>query len=507
MNNNISNYVDEDDYINWEDENENEKWEDEYFEENESEENENGLKRIPSPKLSKPKATKIKPKKEPKPNLNIIMPINSNDANIYVKYVPIVHSYSENIKRNARTILLSNYIDMLKNLNNNLLYSDPNNISNFTSSYKIFEVYKLYEFLTTPIKELPESVPINDLINYYDSKYNYEINNLIKNGKIISIRYGNIELSYNNNLYKINTKNHKITPSLLYSKYRINKKYKWIMNSTLQKDISFYEILDLYTPTKLYFDIENINSNEKDFIYNIIRDLKKFVKNTTISDKNPNGIELTDYVLTINNESPSHDGLSYHLIFNHYFLRPIGIKSLVLNFIEKYPIYADYIDVVVYSKNRLFKSVNQLGIDGNVNNKHILVEGNIEDSIIQNIKNCKEFDYNYSIPESMKTYKSNKHSWNKDKKNEIMKSVKEVIKETFKDLKITQDENNYTTIFKERKELILNVDEIYGIALGLKMKDLNEKQNKYIDKLIEDYNKNKLKDYNLVIVKSILGTF
>ena len=483
-----------------------EKWEDEYFEENEDEDEDEESEEIPKPK-PKLRATKVKPKKEPKPNLNDIIPMNSNNTDIYVKYVPIVHSYSENIKRNARTILLSKYIDMLKNLNNNLLYSDPNNILNLTDSYKTFEIYKLYDFLTTPIKELPESVPIHDLINYYDSKYNYKINDLIKTYKIISIRYGNIELSYNNNLYKINTKNHKITPSLLYSKRRINKKYKWIMNSTLQKDVSLYEILDLYTPTKLYFDIENINCNEKDFIYNIIRDLKIFVKSTTITDKNPNGIELTDYVLTFNNESSSHDGLSYHLIFNHYFSRPIGIKSLVLNFIEKYPIYADYIDVVVYSKNRLFKSVNQLGIDGNINNKHVLVKGNIEDSIIQNIKNCKEFDYNYTIPESMKTYKSNKHSWNKDNKNEIMESVKEVIKETFKDLKITQDENNYTAIFKERKEPILNVDEIYGIALGLKMKDLNEKQNKYIDKLVEDYNKNKLKDYNLVIVKSILGTF
>ena len=180
INININNCVENEKYVNInEEENkenennfekdnkENEKWEDEYFEE----ENENELEDEIS-KSPKPKVCKTKSKKEPKPYLNNIIPINSNDVDIYLKYVPIIHSYSENIRRNARTILLSNYIDMLKNLNNDSLYSDPNNISNLTNSYKTFEVYKLHNFLTTPIKELPESVPIHDLVNYYDSNYN-----------------------------------------------------------------------------------------------------------------------------------------------------------------------------------------------------------------------------------------------------------------------------------------------------------------------------------------------
>ena len=301
------------------------------------------------------------------------------------------------------------------------------------------------------------------------------------------------------------------------------------MATVLQKDVSLYEILDIRANTKLYFDIENIDYDEPNFIYNIIRDLKLFIKKSSISENYPSGIELTDYVLTINEESPNHEGLSYHLIFNHYYTTPINIRGLLFQFIKKYSIYEDYIDTVVYSRNRLFKSVYQIGIDGYPKNRHTIIEGTIEDSIIQNIYNCQEIKYKYEIPEDMKDYISRNHSWSdedelKPKYRKIdLDDIKEIIKETIKEMKNSSNisENNiatannedseneidYGVLTKKRKIEEIKVDEVYGMAVGLKMKELNEKQKKYLDKLINDYSENKLKDYNLNIVKSILGKF
>jgi hypothetical protein len=462
--------------------------------------------------------------------------------NIKVKFIPIVHSYRENIKRNIRTIPISDYIDLLNksksiidSFKNSLYlppiidgedirysgYIDPNSedSDNSDNLKELFKVYDKYQFLTTPITEI-ESPRKDELAKYYDVKFAKIITDIINTPHnnddehmfISDIKSGNIHFIYNNYDYIINTKNHKITFNPLYIKEKHRRRTKWLMSGILQKDVSLYELLDIYSNTKIYFDIENIDSNEPKFIYNIIRDLKKFVEDTA-------NIKLTDYVLTINKESATHDGLSYHLIFNHYYTTPMNIKGLLLQFIEKYSIYKDYIDTVVYSKNRIFKSVYQLGIDGYIDNRHDIIEGTIEDSIIQNINNCDELKYEYKIPDSMKDYMTKNHSWikNKDKTKNRNKNIdiQQIIKQTVattlglvKDECDEDDLNNLELgIFKRKKEENITVDEIYGIIIGLKMKDLNEKQHEYLNKLINDYDKNKLKDYNLIIVKSTLSTF
>ena len=63
------------------------------------------------------------------------------------------------------------------------------------------------------------------------------------------------------------------------------------------------------------------------------------------------------------------------------------------NFIIENPELDKYIDCSVYSSLRLFKSVYQIGTTEvkDPNNYHNLILGTVEDSIIQNIKDTKEF--------------------------------------------------------------------------------------------------------------------
>lgn len=144
-----------------------------------------------------------------------------------------------------------------------------------------------------------------------------------------------------------------------------------------------YEVL-LNTPVKLFIDIDGIPKNKPDLINEFIQEFIKFMKK--IFD-----ITINKYALTKNEGSTSHAGLSYHIYFPEYQVKHISIiKYILLNFIkydEERKFY-DYIDGCIYHYNRLFRCPNQYNANKEVIDeldKHIIIQGSIEDCVIQYI--------------------------------------------------------------------------------------------------------------------------
>lgn len=196
----------------------------------------------------------------------------------------------------------------------------------------------------------------------------------------------------------------------------------------LTKNCTFFEILGHSNTLKFYFDIENVTNENT--IYDIITCFKEFMKLTY-------SVEFTDYVLTFNPNSSHHAGYSYHLIFNHFSNYMYYMSNIVARFIDyaknKGVDWINCIDTSVYSKVRLFRSVNQVGITkvggkAPESDKHVLVEGTVEDSIIQNVDKCKNLhikELGYKL-KSSKFINTNQSSNFKDI---IAESVKQTIKQ------------------------------------------------------------------------------
>ena len=168
---------------------------------------------------------------------------------------------------------------------------------------------------------------------------------------------------------------------------------------------SYYELLN--ENVKLYFDIEKIPINEPDLINQIIKDLIDFFKKES-------NIDINKYCLTINKGTKTHNGLSYHLIFPEYYISSnYYLKCIVNKFIKLHYEYVNFVDGQVYARNRLFKCVNQYGFKGKPRegytidiepiiihneqyfNKHELITGTIEESIINFIDNSKQLDFSF----------------------------------------------------------------------------------------------------------------
>lgn len=287
----------------------------------------------------------------------------------------------------------------------------------------------------------------------------------------------------------------------IYESYKENKesKYKKIevekymrkirgMDDTEEKRGSLFEVLDSDNYFILYFDIECIDYKQDNLINEIINDLMTFVYKTS-------KIHLLDYALTINRGSSNHDGLSYHLYFPNYKTKQRNIYNLLSQFLsnENYIKYKNYIDTSVYSHNRLFRSVFQRGITDKLrkeNDEHLLVHGNISDTIIQNIEDAKLFDFNYK-QSSIKLKKISKPSIIHDEK--LLKLL------TVLDNKIELKNNDDKTI----KRCINIIQPIQN------HKPLKENHEKIVLELIDYYEQhNSFEGYkmNLSCINSILNT-
>ena len=110
---------------------------------------------------------------------------------------------------------------------------------------------------------------------------------------------------------------------------------------------SHYEILSGYT--KPYFDIENVDKD--DIIHGLVEEIiQKF--NKVFECK------VSGYVLTRNEHSTNHKGLSYHLILSGVKLYNGYLKTFVN---REFP-DNQYIDNSVYNSNRLFRTIESYAI-------------------------------------------------------------------------------------------------------------------------------------------------
>lgn len=299
-----------------------------------------------------------------------------------------------------------------------------------------------------------------------------------------------IHKSYTENI----SRNHKKISTDKYVEYIRNQNF----------DSSYFEVLSAYGALKPYFDIEKIPVDQPNLIYDLIGDLRTWFSKET-------GEELGDYILTHNKHSVNHEGLSYHLIFYERETIQSNILNLLNNFLEAHPEYVKFMDGSVYSNNRLFKSVNQIGVDKKnkrlsqyEEDMHVIInkdqnDESIAQSIIQNTQECEPIKYNF------KTVKRTKSKHISNYTNSKLKQPTIIIHNH-----INKDDDKFVPI-KETNKVNMD-DEIYGkaFALNLKRDKLNDYVKEYINELLEYYDKNKTfdgykqsKEQILIILKLI----
>lgn len=267
---------------------------------------------------------------------------------------------------------------------------------------------------------------------------------------------------------------------------------------------SYFEVLSAYGALKPYFDIEKIPVDQPNLIYDLIGDLRTWFSKET-------GEELGDYILTHNKHSVSHEGLSYHLIFYERETIQSNILNLLNNFLEAHPEYVKFMDGSVYSNNRLFKSVNQIGINKKgrclsefKDDMHVIINKEQNDetltqSIIQNTQECESIKYNFKAVKRPKSKHISNYTKSKVKQPTIIIHNH-----------INKDDDKFVPT-KETNKANMD-DEIYGkaFALNLKRDKLNDYVKEYINELLEYYTQNKTfdgykqsKEQILIILKLI----
>ena len=171
----------------------------------------------------------------------------------------------------------------------------------------------------------------------------------------------------------------------------IRKTYKEALNSSFittskveymaDPDVCVLEVLT-NAKRRIYLDIECIPNDKPEMINDIVTSFIAFMQ--LPSD--------TKYTLTMNAASANHSGLSYHVILP-YAMDYLLLKRCVAAFKVKHPEYEKYVDQSVYSHNRLFRLPEQgkptgQGIDND--DKHVIIQGSMDDSFIQVIDGLPE---------------------------------------------------------------------------------------------------------------------
>lgn len=146
-----------------------------------------------------------------------------------------------------------------------------------------------------------------------------------------------------------------------------------IKSGTCCTTTSKYEVLSNRV-RKIHLDIENVPFDQPDLINKIPADLNEFFRFKAPEQMKTN----MQFVLTLNTGSPTHEGLSYHLICYTHSMDVNNLKGIITEFVNtKYgEVYKPYIDIVIYSKIRLFKLPyfigvhKEAGLDSNTDNYH-----------------------------------------------------------------------------------------------------------------------------------------
>lgn len=181
----------------------------------------------------------------------------------------------------------------------------------------------------------------------------------------MSITVAKIKTSYAENIEENITDEHhdKIVKKLSRDKKLYDK------NKQCDIENSLFEIIQ--SKCSPYFDIECIPRDKPNMIFeikdNIIKCFMKYADVKLSKRLRKNGLTklhvVNSFVITQNNCSLGHDGLSYHLIFPRMLTTQNKLKAFTHVLLRDYPEYKLYIDQSVYSRNRLFRFVYQPGIN------------------------------------------------------------------------------------------------------------------------------------------------
>lgn len=213
---------------------------------------------------------------------------------------------------------------------------------------------------------------------------------------------------------------------------------------------------------RMYFDIENIPSEKKTLINDLIKDLAEFLD-----------VDKENYALTLNTGS-RHPGLSYHLTFP-YVTAPLNMLNSVRNFKLKHPEYKDYVDELVYSNNRLFRLPNQHGIlqkdDEQLNREldvHRIVKGNFEDFIIQNVQGLPDYEKRHEyVPVKKLEYSFFSDRVGNNERNHALNIAKEVCQQSHdvivKNIELTE---KLVTMMTDKHNTVTK-DMLYMILIAL----------------------------------------
>lgn len=238
----------------------------------------------------------------------------------------------------------------------------------------------------------------------------------------------------------------------------------------------------------IYLDIEQIEFDNKNIIYEIIEDFCNFIHVQTIIDETKTHITELEFKLgileesdpeyllitkelqtlqlfknantykdilhlTCNEASTGHKkaGLSYHVILP-IVISYLDMKRLICMFIDSHQNYSNYMDASVYSAVRLFRlpdngKMSEAGID--MNDVHKIISGTFEHFYIQNI-NYKPHVRMHHLPENFSEYKIDKKKHRSflqgiSKINKLEKTIKTSIK--------SQSDNMNIEFFKMQSKI------------------------------------------------------
>ena len=264
-----------------------------------------------------------------------------------------------------------------------------------------------------------------------------------------------------------------------------------------KNDKSYYEILSDYV--KPFFDVENVTNPTR------IHELFEYIKDRFKTCFN---FDVTDYVITKNEHSSNHIGLSYHIIIQKCCIKLDLLDSFVK---QEFKTFRDCVDFSIYHNNRLFRTINSYGITKDntkdMNSVHKLYEytGNENvakiNSIISYTKDCFNnilFSTNYEKNHVNKIYPKNKLiNWSENTiRNRLLNydiENDDIISPLKKYEDIIDEKDLYGKIIvllefplkDVSKKLLLEIKEYYDINKSFEKFRFELKQIKYLIKLIE----------------------
>ena len=217
--------------------------------------------------------------------------------------------------------------------------------------------------------------------------------------------------------------------------------------------ISRYEVLNYYI-RKVHFDFDGLPDTPegREIPDNFVKAWAKWMYGQSLIPS-----EEIKYVKTTNSASATHKGFSSHIICYEYSMDYQQIKNSIIKFIEttEGSQFKNYVDVAIYTRLRLFKLPNFIGIPmDNPDNYHRLDprDLNKEHYIIQHIEGLTHITSKFYLTKSER--RQSKKAMHSNGNGELYIQIARAIEQAFID-KISKTYNG-TTINEQLQSLINN---------------------------------------------------